>query len=287
MPGPVSVVVPAHNESTTIARLLRRLLDTDPDDRLDIVVVANGCTDDTAAIAAAVSPRVRVVEVAAASKIAALNAGDAAAHAFPRVYLDADAIVTGEALLAAADALHDPPYASAPRMRIDTRGASIWVRWQYAVWECTDYRRGDMIGSGVYVLSEAARARFGPFPDVISDDGFVLRHFPGAERVVLPEATFTITAPRTLRAFIRRQARILAGNEELATRFPALPGEPSAGGTRALFTRVLRTPSLWLPAVPYAVARVAARRQAAKVRGDWSRQGWNRDESTRAAQTER
>ena len=281
MPGTVSVVIPAHNEATVIAGILHRLLDTDPQGRLELVVAANGCTDDTATVARSVSPRIRVVEVSEASKIAALNAGDAAATSFPRVYLDADVAVTGETLLALADALVDPPSIGAPRLEVDVRGASIWVRWQYRVWELTDYRTTNMVGSGLYAMSAAGRARFDAFPAVISDDGYALRLFAAAERVSLDGRTFTIRAPRTLRAFIRRQARIYAGNDQLATAYPELPNESAAGSSSALVRRIARRPSLWLPAVPYFAARIIARRRATRVRGDWTAQAWNRDESTR------
>jgi glycosyltransferase involved in cell wall biosynthesis len=283
MLGPVSVVIPAHNESAVIADMLRRLLDTDPEERLEIVVAANGCTDDTAAVAAAVSPRVRVIEIETPSKIAALNAGDVAAMAFPRAYVDADVRVTGEALLAVADALAGPPFIGAPRMEIDEDGASLPVRWQYRVWDLTDYRNSAMVGSGVYVLSKAGRARFGRFPDIIADDMYALRLFTPEERISVRDHVFTVRTPSTLRAFIRRQARIIAGNDELCQRYPELDRESGAMSMRALIGRVIRRPSLWLPAIPYFWARIVARRSAARVRGNWALQGWNRDESSRVA----
>ncbi len=281
MPNTVSVVIPAHNEAAIIADALQRLIDTDPGGRLELVVAANGCTDDTAAVAAAVSPRVRVVEVAAASKTAALNAGDDAAVSFPRVYLDADVRVTAQALLQVADALSDPPYAGAPRLEVDAAGASLWVRWHCKIWELTDYRAANMVGSGVYVLSRAGRARFDRFPDVIADDWYVMRLFTTDERVSPADQVFTIRVPSTWAAFMRRQARIIAGNEEVTYLFPELPGAVAAGSVSALVRRVAGRPSLWLPAVPYLLSRVIAGGRARKVRGNWRAQAWNRDEASR------
>lgn len=283
MPRHVSVVIPAHNEAAIVGDTLRRLIDTDPDGRLELIVAANGCTDDTAKVASAVSSRVRVVEVAEASKTAALNAGDDAATAFPRVYLDADVRVTASALLAVADTLTEPPYAGAPRLEVDTTGASVWVRWQYQVWDATEYRSRNMIGSGVYVLSKAGRARFDRFPDVIADDAYIMRLFGPDERATLVDQVFMIRAPRTMQDFIRRQSRIVAGNEEIRRRFSG-PSESVAERTGAmLIRRLLRRPELWLPSVPYFVSRVVAHRRARKVRGNWSAQAWNRDESTRTS----
>jgi len=264
-----------------IGGLLRRLIDTDPDERLEIVVVANGCTDDTALVASQSSARVQVVEVPAPSKIAALRAGDDAATAFPRAYLDADVLVDATALLAVADALGAPLYAGAPRMTVDTTGASVWVRWQYKVWELTDYRTATMIGSGLYVLSEAGRARFGEFPDVIADDGYVLRLFDEAERVVVDDVAFSIRAPRTLRSFIRRQARILAGNEQLNALFPERAPAAGSRSHASLLRRLVTRPALWIPAAAYLWVRLIARVQARRVRGNWRSQAWNRDATSR------
>ena len=55
-----------------------------------MVVVCNGCHDRTAEVARQVAPLATVVEIPVASKVAALNAGDAVARYFPRFYLDAD-----------------------------------------------------------------------------------------------------------------------------------------------------------------------------------------------------
>ena len=56
--------------------MLERIIAGDPDAAIELIVVANGCTDDTARVAASVDPRVVVVEMPQASKIAALNAGE-------------------------------------------------------------------------------------------------------------------------------------------------------------------------------------------------------------------
>lgn len=73
----ISVVIPAHDEESSIVRCLTSLVEGAPPDALEVVVVANGCHDTTAVAARTVEGPITVVEIAEASKVAALNAGDA------------------------------------------------------------------------------------------------------------------------------------------------------------------------------------------------------------------
>jgi cellulose synthase/poly-beta-1,6-N-acetylglucosamine synthase-like glycosyltransferase len=70
-----AIVIPAHNEAAVIARTLRSLAPLCESTEVEVIVVCNGCTDETAAIARGVRG-VTVLEVAEASKTAAMNAGD-------------------------------------------------------------------------------------------------------------------------------------------------------------------------------------------------------------------
>ena len=84
-----SVIIPAHNEAAVIARTLAPLAPLAAAGQLEVIVACNGCTDHTAAIARGFDG-VTVLELGQSSKAAALNAGDAAASHWPRLYLDAD-----------------------------------------------------------------------------------------------------------------------------------------------------------------------------------------------------
>ena len=47
----ISVVIPTHNRRDSLLRLLRALREgTYPHERFDVVIVADGCTDDTVAV---------------------------------------------------------------------------------------------------------------------------------------------------------------------------------------------------------------------------------------------
>ncbi|MEP7181052.1 MAG: glycosyltransferase family 2 protein [Betaproteobacteria bacterium] len=101
--GRVCVVIPAHNESRTIAGLVRSLrAETYP--QFDVVLALDRCTDDTAAVARAEiagDPRFEIVEIGAcpddwAGKVHAAHSGvtrgRAAAHAGHLLFADADTV---------------------------------------------------------------------------------------------------------------------------------------------------------------------------------------------------
>jgi glycosyltransferase involved in cell wall biosynthesis len=277
-----SVVVPAHDEEAVIGRLLDALARGTAPGRLDVVVACNGCTDDTARVARAHGAR--VVEVPAASKIAALNAGDDAAATFPRVYVDADIVITGAMVEALAAALDEPGVlCAAPPMVADSTGRPWGVRAFYAVWPAIPYMRDRHVGSGVFALAEAGRARFGRWPDIVNDDLFARVLFTRDERRVVGSEPFVVQAPYSVRSLVKRRTRIHAGNMQAAVHpdLCDLPGRRESSGP--WWRAVVDDPRLAPAALPYAaingVAKVNARRQL-KAAGPIA---WNRDETTRQA----
>lgn len=278
----LSVVIPAHDEAAVIDRLLRSLTASPRRRELEIVVVANGCRDDTAQRARRYDG-VRVVEIPAASKTAALDAGDGATGVFPRVYVDADVQITSDALFALADVLDRPGVEIAsPGLHVDTSGASWLVRQHYRVWELSDYRRPGHIGSGVYALSQAGRDRFGAWPDVIADDRFVQQLFAVHERATLTDHSFTVRSSADMRSHLRRSVRIARGNQELPdhVQHPEA-SRPTTGSRAELVRQVAARPGMWVPFAVYCVSwmlpNMLASRNIARERAST----WNRDETTR------
>ena len=88
----ISIVIPAYNESVSIAKCLHSVFSQTLDEPMEVVVVCNGCTDNTAEIARAFRPEVTVIETTVGSKVVALNLGDEAVTSFPRIYLDGDMV---------------------------------------------------------------------------------------------------------------------------------------------------------------------------------------------------
>ncbi len=283
MTSRASVVVPAHDEEAVIDRCLLALLADAAPGEFEVVVVANGCSDATAERARAHD--VVVLEQATPGKVAALNAGDRAVTAFPRIYLDADVVLTTAAARATAAALSGgvragaAVLAAAPRPVVDTSRSSPLVAWHYRAWEQLPVLAQGYVGSGVYAVSAAGHARIAPFPDVVADDQYVRRRFTRAERAQVP-ATFTIFAPRTARAYLRRATRARAGNTALdATGGPDLEAETSPRGAAALLP-LARRPGTWHHVVAFAVLTAAVRAGLALTRG--RSRGWGHDATSRS-----
>lgn len=276
LPPRASVVIPAHDEAATIGDLLRVLTSGEPGE-LEVVVACNGCTDQTAEVAAGY-PGVRVVEVPVASKIAALSAGDEAATAFPRVYLDADVSVSLHDLRSVVRALEGGEVAAAPLPVVDTAGCGPAVKAYFAVFTRLGYVRRHALGAGFYAVSEAGRRRFGAFPDVVADDGFVYGLFTDQERHNPPGATFVIRPPRTVAALWRRQVRIAYGNLQLAARGRSL-ASPAPGWSGVVRER----PWLAGAAFVYLAVNGTALLRARSLLRSGAAGAWNRDETSRVS----
>lgn len=86
----VSVVIPAFNRASLIVRSVRSALDQERSP-LEVIVVDDGSTDDTAAVVEAIGdPRVRLVQQPNRGVSAARNVGVAAAQGDYVVFLDSD-----------------------------------------------------------------------------------------------------------------------------------------------------------------------------------------------------
>lgn len=210
-----SVVVPAHDEADTIETTLDTLLASAGPGEFEVVVVCNGCTDDTARRAARV-PGVRVEQIDRPSKVAALGHGDDVATVFPRVYLDADVQLTTDGLRALVQAMHAPGVRAAGlRATVDAGTATAPVRWYFDFRQRLPVFQQGIIGAGVYALDQQARARFVAWPTVLGDDQYVFRVFGPHERVLVDGHRTTIHPPQDLRTLVRRQLRVRRGNRQL------------------------------------------------------------------------
>ncbi|MCC5991746.1 MAG: glycosyltransferase [Rhodobacteraceae bacterium] len=228
----LSVIIPASNEAGYIGACLQAVLGSEPaqEGPREVLVIANGCRDDTAArastfadAASAAGWQLRVITLEQGSKPAALNTGDTAASGAVRVYLDADVVLSRPLLaqIARALATDAPRYATGTARIAPPRSA---VTRAYArFWQRLPFIHSGAPGFGLYAVNAAGRARWGAFPDIISDDTFVRLSFSPAERVQLP-ATYDWPMAEGLLALIRVRRRQDQGVAELALRYPDLMG---------------------------------------------------------------
>jgi glycosyltransferase involved in cell wall biosynthesis len=277
----ISIVVPAHNEASVIARTLRAITTGAFPDELDVLVVCNGCTDDTAAIARGFGLPVRVVETTLANKAHALNLGDLAARTFPRMYVDADVVVTISSIRILVERLQQGDVvAVAPRPFFDLKDCSWAVRAFYDIRSRLPSFGEGIGGSGVYVLSENARRRFHDFPRLVADDTYVRVQFKPNERETVASARSTVFAPRSLRNLIAIEARADFGNFELAEKYPDLWANKGDSNYKAVMG-LFKHPFLWPRLLVYFWVRVLARRSA-RIRWRTNTFVWVRDDTSRA-----
>jgi glycosyltransferase involved in cell wall biosynthesis len=278
----ISVVIPAHNESAVIGRLLTALLADAKPGELEVIVVPNGCTDGTEAVAKSFGDAVTLVSTPEPSKHAALRLGDRhATPGSPRIYVDADVVLDTEGVRRLADALAQPGVlAAAPERDIPLHDRPLVVRWYYDVWLRLPVVREGIFGRGVIAVSPEAQARIDALPDVIGDDLAASVAFSPAERRVVQEATVVVQVPRTTADLIRRRVRSATGTVQLQAILPAVS---EARTSRADLLRLARAHPLLLPKlVVFLGVTVIARRRARKpiAAGDFST--WERDESSRS-----
>jgi hypothetical protein len=238
-----SIVIPAHDEARVIGRLLDALLSGPADEEPpDIVVVCNGCTDDTARIAAA-RPGVRVVEVPLPSKHAALRTGDEHARGFPRLYVDADVVLGAADVRALAEAVAETGdgtrpgggggggtgdgaggggaprvLAAAPARHLPMDGCAWPVRAYYRVWQRLPAVREGLFGRGVIAVSREGHARIAALPPLMADDLAASLAFAPGERRVIEQARVTVHPPRTWADLIRRRVRAETSTAQLEAR---------------------------------------------------------------------
>jgi hypothetical protein len=288
-----TVVIPAHNEGRVIGRLLGQLVPADPPGTLNVadhpgtlnvIVVANGCTDDTAEVAASFGPRVRVLSIPVASKHAALVAGDHAAAAdLPRVYVDADVELRAQDVQALAAALRQPGvHAAVPERELGLDGAPWPVRWYYDVWTRLPEVRHGLFGRGVIAVDKAGQERLASLPPLLADDLAASLSFARHERSIVPGARAIVHVPRTCADLLRRRVRAAASVAQIE-RAERAPDSTARTRLSDLLAMARAEPSLAPRVALFLSVAILARLRARRVvaRGDYST--WLRDESSRDA----
>ncbi|MBS1817932.1 MAG: glycosyltransferase family 2 protein [Acidobacteria bacterium] len=157
----VSIVLAARNEARRLPARIDNLLALDyPRDRVQIVVVSDGSTDDTRAALEPFGPDVELIELPPSGKSAALNAGVARATGEILVFADARQTFAEDALLALITRFQDATIGgvsgelilgaeqTAGRRALPDRRAGE-LEWRDHERRATDRRGSSSIGDGV------------------------------------------------------------------------------------------------------------------------------------------
>ncbi len=275
-----SVIIPAHNEEALVADCLRSLVDQGIDD-LEIIVVANACTDRTADVVLSFSSAVLLLETETPGKTNALNLGERHAKSFPRLFLDSDIVLRAGCLRSLFDALHGGVHIASPMPEFISDHANLGVRLFYASLRANKYfGRGAPNGSGAFAVTSKGRSRWGEFPEIIADDGFVELQFAEYEACTVPEAGALVRTPKTFRVLLDIKTRARLGRFELRAKYPDLAARGTPTLTRTLLN-MIADPRLWLAIPVYAYVRLHERRAARCIAQEKGFTGWLRDETSR------
>ena len=146
----VSVIIPAYNEAAGIAATVRSMAASRYRGRLEIIVVDDGSTDDTAAIARGLGiPDVYVITQPNTGKPGALNRGIAEARSEILVLVDGDTVFEPGTIERLVAPLSDPEIgAVSGNTKVGNRGGFIggWQHLEYVMGFNLDRRMYDMLG---------------------------------------------------------------------------------------------------------------------------------------------
>ncbi len=146
----VSVIIPAYNEAVGIAATVESMAGSAYRGRLEIIVVDDGSTDDTAAIAESLEyPYVHVITQPNSGKPGALNTGIAAAHSEVLVMVDGDTVFEPDTIERLVAPMRDRSVgAVSGNTKVGNRRGFLggWQHLEYVTGFNLDRRMYDMLG---------------------------------------------------------------------------------------------------------------------------------------------
>jgi biofilm PGA synthesis N-glycosyltransferase PgaC len=230
----ISFIVSAYNEEPVIGRKIDNTLALDyPRELMEIIVVADGSDDGTAAIVATYSDKgVQLLhQTERRGKSAAINRAVQYASGELLVFSDANAFYSDNVLRMLVRNFNDPSVGCVSgRKTVNTTSAAVTQSesryWQYEsfIKDCES-----RLGTTTAVVGEMIAIRkelFSPIPQgIINDDSYLALHILRTGHRVLyePEAVCWETSAQSMRDEVIRRRRINAGRFQLFFRLSLWP----------------------------------------------------------------
>ncbi|HYL74905.1 MAG TPA: glycosyltransferase family 2 protein [Bryobacteraceae bacterium] len=229
--APVTVILAVYNGGQFLRRKLDSLLATNyPAALLNVLVVSDGSTDETEAIAEEYKERnVRLLREPHRGKASALNRGLAEATGDIIFFTDVRQPLDPDALAHLVANFADPSVGAVTgemRLRAADAGeqADMDLYWRYELWVRQKHSAIDSIFTATGCIYAMRRELAEPIPpDTLSDDAFIpLRAFFRGYRVVFDPRALAFDQPALAGSEFRRRWRNLAGLWQIHARMPAL-----------------------------------------------------------------
>lgn len=231
LPRTVSVLLPVWNGEQYLARKLDSLLSLDyPQELIDILVISDGSTDGTAAIARSYASRgVRLIEQPRGGKALCLNAGLAHATGEILFLTDVRQPIDPGSLRALVECFADPTVGAVSGELIIRDGqtleeASAGLYWKYEKWLRKRLAVIDSVLGATGCIYAMRRELAAPLPaGCLLDDMYLpLLAFHAGYRVGFEERARAYDEPAAMNSEFRRKVRTLAGNYQLMGFLPWL-----------------------------------------------------------------
>jgi cellulose synthase/poly-beta-1,6-N-acetylglucosamine synthase-like glycosyltransferase/peptidoglycan/xylan/chitin deacetylase (PgdA/CDA1 family) len=240
--GPVSIVVPAYNEAANIAATVRSLIANDYPD-LEVIVVDDGSTDDTAAVVRRLRiPEVRVISQPNAGKPGALNTGIAYARGEYVILVDGDTVFNPDAVGRILQPFRDPTVGAVSGNTKVANRRGLLGRWQhleYVMGFNLDRRMFEVaecmptVPGAIGAFRRATLADVGGVPaaTLAEDTDLTMSVLRAGWRVIYEESAIAWTeAPSSLRQLWRQRYRWCFGTMQAMWIHRGAVAEPGPAG---------------------------------------------------------
>jgi cellulose synthase/poly-beta-1,6-N-acetylglucosamine synthase-like glycosyltransferase len=224
---PVSLIIPAHNESANIVAKVKNVLALDyPRPLLEVIWVSDGSTDDTASLIRSTGgPETTVVELTGrGGKAAALNAGLARSSHDIVVFSDASILLEPQALRRLVAPFDDPNVGCVSGEDVIAGGGGEALYGRYELFlRRQESRVSSIVGASGCFYAQRRRLTGQFLPGLAPDFLSVLRTIEAGYRAISePGATGSMAAVERIGDEFQRKVRTLLRGITTLSMFPQL-----------------------------------------------------------------